>query len=170
MCLTLALKHTAQTIERCHSTRATLTSIYAGSLSRAYPPRSSHRPHEMPWPKLCVAALLASLFLAGSYALDTTICTLPSQSQPNPIASIYPEDVTGTMNGTLAILPIPLAQAQEIVGPRYSILTAAYHSLLPSFPADMYPAVLQAVREHDIQELGVVGIPDFSVCRFESFL
>lgn len=109
--------------------------------------------------------LSLSFFFTGllrSYvlALDTEGCT--SQSQPNPIASTYPDYVTGTINGTLAVLPIPLAQAQQIIGPEYRIMTTAYRSLLPDFPADMYPALLEAEQEHDVQDLAI-GIPDFSV-------
>lgn len=107
-------------------------------------------------------AILAPLLLAPLASAHSTRQLCTSQSQPNPIASTYPDQVTGTINGTLAVLPIPLAQAQQIVGAQYPILTAAYRALLPDFPADMYPAILQAVQDHDVQANGV-GIPDFTV-------
>lgn len=110
-------------------------------------------------------ALLTAALLISASPLDRTSArslTCKTQSQPNPIAAIYPDQVTGTLNGTLAVLPIPLAEAQKIVGENNTILTAAYRELLPSFPEGMYPALLQALRDHDVQDFKV-GIPDFSV-------
>lgn len=105
--------------------------------------------------------LAAALCLNPASALQLILgCT--SQSQPNPIASTYPDQITGTINGTLAVLPITLDEAQSIVGPKYKILTAAYRELLPDFPKDMYPAIIQAVLDHDVQA-GGTHIPDFSV-------
>lgn len=109
------------------------------------------------------AALLLSAALGSSTIAALQLPLLcKSQSQPNPIASIYPDQVTGTVNGTLSVLPIPLTDAQQIVGPKYAILTAAYRELLPDFPHDMYPAIIQAVHDHDLQAPGV-RIPDFTV-------
>lgn len=82
--------------------------------------------------------------------------------RPNPIASIYPNNATGTLNGTVAVIPIPLDLARSIIPPQYRILEHAYRSLLPSFPEGMYPAVLQAVHDHGVQAFGF-QIPDFSV-------
>ncbi|MCJ1440942.1 MAG: hypothetical protein MMC23_001428 [Stictis urceolatum] len=48
-----------------------------------------------------------------------------------------------------------------MVPSRYNILTHAYRALLPSFPDDLYPIVLQAVLDHDIGS-STVRIPDFS--------
>ncbi|KAK8247032.1 hypothetical protein HDK90DRAFT_473365 [Phyllosticta capitalensis] len=87
-------------------------------------------------------------------------------SQPNPIAKTYPKEVTGTFNGTLAVVPIPLSKAQEIVGPKYKILTDAYQKLLPDFPKDKYPAILQAVQDHDVQSFGI-KIQDFTRISIE---
>ncbi|EOD42949.1 putative isoflavone reductase family protein [Neofusicoccum parvum UCRNP2] len=87
------------------------------------------------------------------------------ESQPNPIASTYPDLITGTINGTLAVLPIPLEQARQIVSP-YAILTAAIQKQLPGFPADKYPAYVQAVMDHDVQAGGIT-IPDFSRISIE---
>lgn len=85
---------------------------------------------------------------------------------PNPIAHLYPTNATGTLNGTLSILPIPLTLARTLIPTQYTILTAAYTSLLPTFPADMYPALLQAVHDHDVQAFGYI-IPDFSRAGIE---
>lgn len=87
-----------------------------------------------------------------------------SADSPNPIAQQYPNMATGTLNGTTLIVPIPMAQARELIPPEYAILESAYRSLLPAFPADMYPMVVTAVHDHDIQfaSLGI-KLPDFSV-------
>lgn len=82
--------------------------------------------------------------------------------QPNPIAALYPLNATGTLNGTIAVLPIPLDLARELIPSQYRILEHAYRAILPSFPEDMYPAFLQAVHDHEVQAFGY-KIPDFSV-------
>jgi hypothetical protein len=81
---------------------------------------------------------------------------------PNPIASLYPNNATGTLNGTVAILPISLDLARSIIPPQYRILEHAYRAILPSFPKDKYPAILQAVHDHEVQAFGY-KIPDFTV-------
>ena len=85
-----------------------------------------------------------------------------SNDQPNPIASTYPNNATGVLNGTIAVVPIPLDLARQLIPSQYRILEHAYRHLLPSFPKDMYPAVVQAVHDHDIQVSGF-KVPDFSV-------
>jgi hypothetical protein len=85
-----------------------------------------------------------------------------SYSQPNPLASEYPGNVTGTVNSTLAILPIPLSLARLIIPKEYAILTHQYRSFLPDLPRDMYPALLQTVRDHDVR-FGEYALSDFSV-------
>jgi hypothetical protein len=87
-------------------------------------------------------------------------CT--SQSQPNPLASNYPTDVTGTLNGTISIIPLPMALARSIIPSKYRILTSAYRALLPNLPDDMYPAILQVVHDHDVR-YGDYRLDDFSV-------
>lgn len=96
------------------------------------------------------------------YALD--VCT--SIDQPNPIAALFPNNATGTLNGTIAILPIPLTLARKLIPSQYGILEHAYRSLLPSFPAGMYPAVVQAMHDHEVQAFGY-KIDDFSVSSLE---
>ncbi|KAL5118634.1 hypothetical protein ACEQ8H_003485 [Pleosporales sp. CAS-2024a] len=89
-----------------------------------------------------------------------------SVDQPNPIAATYPNNATGTLNGTIAILPIPLDLARSLIPSQYRILEHAYRSLLPSFPVGMYPALLQALHDHDVQAFGI-HIPDFSRASIE---
>ncbi|OJD29550.1 isoflavone reductase family protein [Diplodia corticola] len=112
--------------------------------------------------------------LPAVVSIATTLCfglagaslTCSSESQPNPIPTAGGTNPSGTINGTLAVLPIPLSEAQRIVGDKYTIQTAAYRELLPSFPADMYPAIIQAVLDHDIQASGI-RIPDFTRISIE---
>ena len=104
--------------------------------------------------KLLAAAALFSLSLATEECI--------SHSLPNPLAAEYPGNVTGTVNATLAILPIPLSLARSIIPKEYAILSDQYRSFLPDLPKDMYPALLQTVRDHDIR-FGEYGLPDFSV-------
>ncbi|KAG0146015.1 hypothetical protein CROQUDRAFT_657967 [Cronartium quercuum f. sp. fusiforme G11] len=113
-------------------------------------------------PALCTLLLNLSISADPS---PSSLC-LRSETIDNPIASTYPTSVTGVLNGTLAILPIPLSQAQSLVGSKHKILTEAYRKLLPDFPSDMYPALLQALRDHDVQTLGI-PIPDFSRISIE---
>jgi hypothetical protein len=83
-----------------------------------------------------------------------------TQSQPNPIVNEYPDDVTGTINGTTAIVPIPYDVARSIIPSQYGILRAAFEQLIPGFPQDMYPALYVGVLDHDVQAMGI-KIPDF---------
>ncbi|KKY21103.1 hypothetical protein UCDDS831_g04375 [Diplodia seriata] len=108
-----------------------------------------------------IFALATLCFGAASASL-----TCKSESQPNPIPKAGGTNPTGTINGTIAILPIPLEEARRIIGDNYTIQTGAYHSQLPTFPGNMYPALLQAVVDHDVQANGV-SIPDFSRVSIE---
>lgn len=99
-------------------------------------------------------------YLAIPWGPSLDICT--THDQPNPIASLYPDNATGTLNGTVAVIPIPLTLARKLIPSEYGILEHAYRDLLPSFPKDMYPAVVQALHDHEVQAFGY-KIPDFSV-------
>jgi hypothetical protein len=116
--------------------------------------------------------LLPSLVtLTGLFSISAVASLHPSRpeciphSLPNPIASQFPANVTGTINSTLAILPIPMTLARSIVPEQYQILSNAWRDLLPSLPKDMYPALLYTVRDHDVG-LGDYKLDDFSVCSF----
>jgi hypothetical protein len=108
-------------------------------------------------------AVLVLLF--GHHFRTTGADDLPvSQDQPNPIASQYFNNATGVLNTTLAIVPIPLYKARQIIPAQYGILEHAYRALLPDFPAGMYPVLVQAAHDHDIHFQNF-SIPDFSVSR-----
>lgn len=111
-------------------------------------------------------------FLALRYA-SSAYSALPPQpvnpscssiDQPNPIASTYPNNATGTLNGTIAVIPIPISLARQLIPSQYRILEHAYRALLPDFPKGMYPAMMQAMHDHDVQ-LFAFGfkLDDFSV-------
>ncbi|KAH8594816.1 hypothetical protein B0O99DRAFT_496951, partial [Bisporella sp. PMI_857] len=84
------------------------------------------------------------------------------ESAPNPIASLYPYSVTGTLNGTLTVLPIPLALARSIIPAKFAILTKAINAALPFFPKKL----LRTCLDHDIQVAGVgIRLPDFQLTK-----
>jgi hypothetical protein len=72
------------------------------------------------------------------------------------------------LNATLLIVPIPLATARRLIPARYGILERAYRSVLPAdFPADMYPLLVQAAHDHDVQLKAYdITLDDFSVGVF----
>ncbi|EIN06050.1 hypothetical protein PUNSTDRAFT_54339 [Punctularia strigosozonata HHB-11173 SS5] len=106
---------------------------------------------------LSAGLLFGVLSLASNPVLGCT-----TQSQPNPIFQQYLTTPTGTNNGTTVIIPIDLALARSIVPSQYPILTQAYQSLLPDFPQDKYPMYLHSILDHDIRELGINLVPDFT--------
>lgn len=84
---------------------------------------------------------VACLLCAVALAVPTTSLSSPTHvdSAPNPIGTLYPNSVTGTINGTIAVVPIPYSLARELIPSQYGILKKAYKSALPGFPHDMYP-------------------------------
>ncbi|KAB8346057.1 hypothetical protein FH972_023109 [Carpinus fangiana] len=105
---------------------------------------------------------LSLVALAAICDISSALLSCQSQSQPNPIAKDYPDQATGTVNGTLAILPIPYSLARSIIPSKYGILRAQYEAVLPNLPKDTYPALLQTIHDHDVQSFSIVHIPDFS--------
>ncbi|KAF2442222.1 hypothetical protein P171DRAFT_63901 [Karstenula rhodostoma CBS 690.94] len=104
---------------------------------------------------------LTFALFATSFAPALAIpLTCHSQTQPNPLTKHFPKDVTGVINGTTAIVPIPYAVARSIVPSEFPILTAAYEQVFPTLGNGMYPAVLEAVQDHD------VGMPSFEIPDF----
>ena len=86
--------------------------------------------------------VLSVLSTVHSFSLD--LCDqadspADSQSSPNPIAAAYPQNVTGTLNGTVIVVPIPFSVARSVIPAQYNIITQAYKNLLPGFPEDSYP-------------------------------
>ncbi|MCJ1382166.1 hypothetical protein MMC17_005278 [Xylographa soralifera] len=111
---------------------------------------------EFSWLALGVSFVTA----APVTSLSAMSLSCQTQSQPNPIAAEYPTLTTGTINGTVAVLPIEYTLARSIIPPQYPILKG-YKQLLPGFAADKYPLIIESVLDHDIQSNGIT-IPDFS--------
>jgi hypothetical protein len=58
-----------------------------------------------------------------------------------------------------------LETARRLIPPHYGILEKAYRTLIPNFPDGMYPVMVQAAHDHDVQFRAYgVTIDDFSVC------
>ncbi|OBT67574.1 hypothetical protein VE03_03833 [Pseudogymnoascus sp. 23342-1-I1] len=111
--------------------------------------------------------LLSSAALAHTPPFPATTI----DSSPNPIGTLYPDSVTGTINGTIAVVPIPYALARELVPAQYGILRKAYRDALPGFPRDMYPLIVRSILDHDVGMNGIQLIPDFqSVHIFYPFI
>ncbi|KAF2713887.1 hypothetical protein K504DRAFT_450523 [Pleomassaria siparia CBS 279.74] len=116
-------------------------------------------------------SLLVLRYATSAYFIPSEIpvaslglCT--TKDQPNPIAHIYPGNATGTLNGTISVIPITLELARQLIPPQYGILEHAYRALLPDFPKGMYPAVVAALHDHEVQAFGY-KIDDFSRSGFE---
>ena len=86
-------------------------------------------------------------------------------SQPNPIASTFPNLTTGTINGSYVMIPLDYDVAQRAI-PKYKILKNAIHAILPYFPRDKYPLVLSTQIDHDVRGSGGLQVPDFSSAQF----
>ncbi|CAJ2507181.1 Uu.00g083670.m01.CDS01 [Anthostomella pinea] len=114
-------------------------------------------------------AILAICVLASARLINTQkrdACV--SESSPNPAAQQYPELISGNLNGTTLIVPITIERARELIPEEWGIAENAYRSLLPSFPAGMYPMMAQIVHDHDIQLPAYnVSLQDFSRASFE---
>jgi hypothetical protein len=61
------------------------------------------------------------------------------ESEQNPIADIFPDYPSGTINGTYAVLPIDYKLARRIIPSRYGILKKAIRKALPRLPKGKYP-------------------------------
>ena len=72
-------------------------------------------------------------FLASA-STDTT-----NNSQPNPIAKTFPNMTTGTINGSLIVLPLDYSVARAIIPSKYGILNQSIKAVLAFFPEDKYP-------------------------------
>lgn len=93
---------------------------------------------------------------------DTHVCT--SRDLANPLAELYPKNATGVLNATLVIIPVPLETARRLIPPQHGILERAYRTLLPNFPDGMYPFMMQAAHDHDVQFRAYgFTLDDFSV-------
>lgn len=112
---------------------------------------------------LLSALLSAASFIPVARRQEGGDCI--SESSPNPHALEYPSFVSGNLNGTTLVVPIPLPTARRVIPAEYGILEHAYRAMLPpSFPADAYPMMAVGVHDHDIQfPLYDIRTPDFSV-------
>jgi hypothetical protein len=81
---------------------------------------------------------------------------------PNPLWEMYPNNATGVLNTTLAIVPITMREARRIIPSQFGILDDALREAMPGFPAGMYPVLVQAGHDHDIRFQNYT-IADFSV-------
>ncbi|KAI0135797.1 hypothetical protein F4814DRAFT_37394 [Daldinia grandis] len=91
-----------------------------------------------------------------------------SQDFPNQHAQQYPTFVSGNLNGTILIVPIPLDIVRQVIPYEYGILEEAYRTLLPSFPDGMYPMMANIVHDHDLQlPAHNASLPDFSRASLE---
>lgn len=91
---------------------------------------------------------------------------MPLAEFAKPDCLVVSEECNRTLNGTIAVIPISLDLARQIIPSKYRILEHAYQALLPSFPQNMYPAFIQVVQDHDIRAFGL-SIPDFSRAGIE---
>ncbi|KAK1995089.1 hypothetical protein LX36DRAFT_583136 [Colletotrichum falcatum] len=116
-------------------------------------------------------ASIAALAVMLGYQMQTAAAqaappTCATVDQPNPIFSQYPNNATGVLNVTMAIIPIPMTTARQIVPQQYAILENSFRALMPNFPAGMYPVIVQAGHDHDIK-FQDFSIADFSRAGFE---
>ncbi|RYP40633.1 hypothetical protein DL769_011736 [Monosporascus sp. CRB-8-3] len=74
-----------------------------------------------------------------------------TQCSANPHALDYPNFISGNLNGTTLIVPIPLTTARDVIPSEYGIMEHAYRALLPTFPEGMYPMMAVGVHDHDLQ-------------------
>jgi cellobiose-specific phosphotransferase system component IIC len=88
---------------------------------------------------VCLLGSIATAISTTTNAVIERTEASSSKSSPNPIASLYPYNVTGTINSTISVVPIPYKLARSIIPSQHGILTKAYDELLPGFPPDSYP-------------------------------
>lgn len=84
---------------------------------------------------------------------------------PNPIATTYPFNITGTINATTSILLVSLPYARSLLPARLanSILTHAYNRF--NIHPATYPIVLEATIDHNIKFNNTNVVSDFSSLR-----
>jgi hypothetical protein len=111
-----------------------------------------------------IVVLFSFLLSRGESVATQQAAACASHDQANPLAELFPNNATGVLNATLAVIPIPLETARRLIPPQYGILERAYRTLLPDFPEGMYPVLVQAAHDHDVQFRAYgITIDDFSV-------
>lgn len=99
---------------------------------------------------------------SSSSSSSPAVCTV--EGKPNPISSNHPADISGNLNGTAMIVPIPLSQARAAVPAEYGLLESQWRRWLPDFPQGMYPMLAVGVYDHDLRFPAYnMSPPDFSV-------
>ena len=117
---------------------------------------------------ICQTLRLLALLAVVNAITIPGLSSCQTRSQPNPIAQTYPDQTTGTVNGSVIVLPIPLSIARAAIPSQYPILTKQYQQWLPGLGEDMYPAMLNTLFDHDIQMASLgVHVPDFSRAVFQ---
>lgn len=114
-------------------------------------------------PEFFVPVFLAFFFyLCSAHLLPQANC---SSCLPNPLATTYPNNVTGTINATTSVLLVPLSYAQSLLPSRFanSILTSAYTRF--NISPTVYPLVVESVIDHDIRYNNFPVAADFSSFR-----
>lgn len=100
--------------------------------------------------------LLAAAALAATLATRRAGAKCVPQTSANPIWKDHFTGVTGVINGTIAVLPIPYTLARSIVPQQYGILTGYKALLEPAgWPEDTYPLVLETRIDHDVRTFGI---------------
>lgn len=81
---------------------------------------------------------------------------------PNPLAEIYPYNVTGIINATTAVLLVPLPYAQSLLPSRFSNATLNHAYTRFNIPPSLYPIIIEAAIDHDIRFNKSTALADFS--------
>jgi hypothetical protein len=132
------------------------------SLSQKQWSKMAFQPSLLHVSALVLFVLFSSFLSHGESA--ATPCACVTHDQDNTLAEQFPNNATGVLNATLAIIPIPLETARGLIPAQYGILERAYRALLPDFPQGMYPVMVQAAHDHDVQLLAYgITLEDFSV-------
>ena len=90
------------------------------------------------------AAELAAFEIAAANAKYTNT----NDTQPNPIATTFPNATTGVINGSFVVLPIDYSKARAIIPSKYNILRKSIYTVLPEFPRDKYPVRIEQLIVH----------------------
>ncbi|KAK7966311.1 uncharacterized protein PG986_000588 [Apiospora aurea] len=104
-------------------------------------------------------------FIALVTLVSSALCVscVGNTTSPNPVAQQYPNLVSGSLNGTTLIVPIPLEQARGMIPKEYVILEKVYRGLIPLFPDGYYPLMVTTAFDHDLKLPAYnVTVGDFS--------
>ena len=119
-------------------------------------------------PQSSLLLFITTLLLSST----PTLCSLEPRAPqancdecaPNPIASLYPNNGTGTINATTSVIIVPLSYALSLLPAQLVPLPHAYTRF--SIPPTHYPLVVENTIEHDFRYQGINAIADFSSLRF----